>query len=111
MGCGVFTCDFGKWSPTGKPVATSSTPVERNPEREPPAKAGARVEGLGYQDKRKNFKGNDLIRPTLFHPRYEQALARRVAARSARATHQIIASYTASYFIIIWFFGWFQFPI
>ncbi len=26
------------WSPTGKPVG-------RNPEREPPAKAGARVEG------------------------------------------------------------------
>ena len=25
-----------KWSPTGKPVAPSTTPVERNPEREPP---------------------------------------------------------------------------
>ena len=34
-----------KWSPTGKPVAPSTTPVERNPEREPSAKAGARVEG------------------------------------------------------------------
>ena len=33
------------WSPTGKPVAPSSTPVGRNPEREPPAIAGARVEG------------------------------------------------------------------
>src|SRR3989337_1999005 len=32
-------------SPTGKPVAPSTTPVRRNPEREPPAKAGARVEG------------------------------------------------------------------
>ena len=34
-----------EWSPTGKPVATSTTPVGRNPEREPRAKAGARVEG------------------------------------------------------------------
>jgi hypothetical protein len=34
-----------KWSPTGKPVAPSSTLVARNPEQEPPAKAGARVEG------------------------------------------------------------------
>ena len=33
------------WSPMGKPVAPSSTPVGRNPEQEPPAKAGARVEG------------------------------------------------------------------
>ena len=33
------------WSPTGKPVAPSNTPVGRNPEQEPPAKAGARVEG------------------------------------------------------------------
>ena len=29
------------WSPTGKPVAPSGTPVERNPEQKPPAKAGA----------------------------------------------------------------------
>jgi hypothetical protein len=34
-----------KWSPTGKPVAPSSTLVARNPEQEPRAKAGARVEG------------------------------------------------------------------
>jgi NAD(P)-dependent dehydrogenase (short-subunit alcohol dehydrogenase family) len=34
------------WSPTGKPVAPSNTPVGRNPEQEPQAKAGARVEGL-----------------------------------------------------------------
>ncbi|MBI1995262.1 MAG: 16S rRNA (cytosine(967)-C(5))-methyltransferase RsmB [Deltaproteobacteria bacterium] len=34
-----------KWSPTGEAVASSSTPVERNPEREPPTKVGARVEG------------------------------------------------------------------
>ena len=33
------------WSPTGKPVALSSTLVERNPEQPPPAKPGARVEG------------------------------------------------------------------
>jgi len=33
------------WSPTGKPVALSSMPVGRNPEQEPPAKAGDRVEG------------------------------------------------------------------
>src|SRR3972149_9015930 len=33
------------WSPTGRPVAPSSAPVGRNPEQEPPAKAGARVEG------------------------------------------------------------------
>jgi len=32
------------WSPTGKPVAPSGTPVGRNPEQEPPAKAEARVE-------------------------------------------------------------------
>jgi len=32
------------WSLTGKPVALSSTPVGRNPEQEPAAKAGARVE-------------------------------------------------------------------
>ena len=35
----------GKWSPTGKPVAPSSTPVGRNPEQERPGKVGARVEG------------------------------------------------------------------
>ena len=35
----------GKWSPTGKPVAPSSMTVGRNPEQEPLAKAGARVEG------------------------------------------------------------------
>jgi enoyl-CoA hydratase/carnithine racemase len=34
------------WSPTGKPVAPFTTPVGRNPEREPSTKAGARVEGL-----------------------------------------------------------------
>jgi hypothetical protein len=28
------------WSPTGRPVAPSRTPVRRNPEHEPPAKAG-----------------------------------------------------------------------
>ncbi|MDZ4346948.1 MAG: hypothetical protein U1E51_31440, partial [Candidatus Binatia bacterium] len=33
------------WSPTGNPVAPSTTPVGRNPEPEPPAKAGDRVEG------------------------------------------------------------------
>jgi SAM-dependent methyltransferase len=33
------------WSPAGKPVASSNTPVGRNPEREPRAKAGDRVEG------------------------------------------------------------------
>jgi membrane peptidoglycan carboxypeptidase len=35
----------GKWSPTGKSVASSSTPVGRNPEQDSAAKAGARVEG------------------------------------------------------------------
>jgi hypothetical protein len=36
-----------KWSSTGQPVAPSTTtPVGRNPEREPPAKAGARVEEI-----------------------------------------------------------------
>jgi len=34
-----------EWSLTPKPVAPSSTPVERNPEQEPPASLGARVEG------------------------------------------------------------------
>ena len=33
------------WSPTGRPVAPSSTPVGRNPEQGPPAKSGAQVEG------------------------------------------------------------------
>ena len=36
------------WSPTGKPVAPSGAPVGRNPEQEPPANAGARVEGSPY---------------------------------------------------------------
>jgi len=41
------TCNFVlSWSPTGKPVAPSNTPVGRNPEPGSPAKAGARVEGL-----------------------------------------------------------------
>src|SRR3990170_4420240 len=35
---------FNSWSPTGEPVAPSPTSVGRNPEREPSAKAGARVE-------------------------------------------------------------------
>ena len=38
------------WSPTGKPVAPSTTPVGRNSERAPPAKAGARVEGFKVPD-------------------------------------------------------------
>ena len=33
------------WSPTGKPVPPSTTLVGRNPEREPPGKPEARVEG------------------------------------------------------------------
>ena len=33
------------WSPTGKPVAPSNTPVGRNPEQEPPAKAGLKSKG------------------------------------------------------------------
>ena len=33
------------WSPPGKPGAPDWTPAGRNPERRPPAKAGARVEG------------------------------------------------------------------
>jgi tellurite methyltransferase len=33
------------WNPMGKPVAPSTAPVGRNPEREPRAKAGDRVEG------------------------------------------------------------------
>ena len=37
-GTGDLTFSALKWSPTGKPVG-------RNPEQEPPAKAGARVEG------------------------------------------------------------------
>jgi len=54
--------EFLPWRPTGKTEAHSSTPVGWNPEREPPVKAGARVEGarraipvsvktrLGYDD-------------------------------------------------------------
>jgi len=37
--------DAPPWSPTGTPVAASTAPVGRNPEREPPAKAGAGDEG------------------------------------------------------------------
>ena len=50
------SCEYLRdlWSPTGKPacpppgrrVAPSTSPVGRNPEREPPGQAGARVEGL-----------------------------------------------------------------
>jgi iron(III) transport system permease protein len=35
-----------KWSPTGKPVSPSGAPAGRNPEHEPPAKAGDRIEGF-----------------------------------------------------------------
>jgi len=45
-------CGSRMWSLTGKPVAPSSTPAGRNPEQEPPAKAGARVEGLMSQEER-----------------------------------------------------------
>jgi hypothetical protein len=41
--CGI--CDASMWSPTGKPVAPSTTPVGWNPERESRAKAGDRVQG------------------------------------------------------------------
>ena len=42
-----------KWSPTGKPVAPAGAPVGRNPEQEPPAKAGDRVEGTEPKDSEK----------------------------------------------------------
>jgi hypothetical protein len=45
MCCGYADCKVAQWSPTGKPEAPSGTPVGRNPEQVPPAKAGARVEG------------------------------------------------------------------
>ena len=35
------------WSPTGKPVAPSVTPVGRNPEQKAPAKAGASRRRVG----------------------------------------------------------------
>ena len=41
----IFSLLTEKWSPAGKPTTPSSTPAGRNPEQEPPAKAGARVEG------------------------------------------------------------------
>jgi hypothetical protein len=50
------------WIPTGKPVAPSGTPVGRNPEQEPPAKAGARVEGslsIDRERRRISAGGND----------------------------------------------------
>ena len=34
-----------RWIPAGKPMAPSNTPLGRNHEREPPVKAGDRVEG------------------------------------------------------------------
>ena len=37
------------WSHMDKPVAPSSMPVGRNPERDTPAKAGARVEGSRFR--------------------------------------------------------------
>jgi hypothetical protein len=48
-------------SPTGKPVASSTTPVRRNPEREPPDMAGAPVEGLNSTALR------TFLRRELFH--------------------------------------------
>ena len=53
------------WSPTGKPVAPSRTPVGRNPEQEPPAKAGARVEGSPQEGPATATRGNfmDSWRP------------------------------------------------
>ena len=42
---------FLLWSPTGKPVAPSTMPVGRNPEQEPPAKAGTRGEGSSRAQK------------------------------------------------------------
>ena len=38
----TFLTGRSRWSPTGKPVAPSTTPVRRNPEREPPALAWGR---------------------------------------------------------------------
>ena len=51
-----------RWSPTGKPVAPSTKPVGRNPEREPPAKAGARVEGSdGEPEPRPGTRSRGLL--------------------------------------------------
>src|SRR3989304_5564594 len=36
---------LSKWSPTGKPVALSRTPMGRNPERKPSGQGDVRVEG------------------------------------------------------------------
>jgi len=51
-----------RWSPTGKPVAPSTKPVGRNPEREPPARAGARVEGSdGEPEPRPGTRSRGLL--------------------------------------------------
>jgi hypothetical protein len=51
------------WSPTGKPVALSGTPVGRNPEQKAPAKAGARVEGsVGAASRKYQISGSAIDR-------------------------------------------------
>jgi len=42
----TFLTGRSRWSPRGKPVAPSMTPVERNPERDIPAKGGG-IESKG----------------------------------------------------------------
>src|SRR3990172_6507557 len=48
------------WSPTGKPVAPSGSPVGRNPEQEPSAKAGAQVEGCSRDNEQYRFRVTTL---------------------------------------------------
>jgi uncharacterized protein with NRDE domain len=51
-----------RWRPTGKRVAPFTTPVGRNPEREPPAKAAARVEGSdGEPEPRPHTRSRGLL--------------------------------------------------
>ena len=51
------------WSPTGKPVVPFRTPVGRNPEQEPRAKAGARVEGSRAIRRRTYRRPGRLVPP------------------------------------------------
>jgi len=54
---------IGKWSPTAKRVAPSGTPVGRNPEHEPTAKAGALMSKGGVSLNKRDSRTQRRSRP------------------------------------------------
>ncbi len=62
------------WSPMGKLTAPSITPVGRNPEREPLANAGARVEGSTTTNAYRLINGEGDFLPGLIVDRYADFL-------------------------------------